>query len=301
MLIVQKRFVKARKGTIKFQAVYRGRDIRKTQATTQVQKAYRKFIARKRFLQILSAVVSLQCRARKRIATKELNELKKEQKDVGKLKQNNDKLKNEMASLRAMLAAQAKEGESEARNAQEMQSKQDEIDRLEKRIAELERELEQSKKVVQKLESDMQNKSAQYAREMEQMEQRIQYQASSRAPAVMPGSPQSPKRKMAAPIAIPALPEGAEGVTVNPELLAQQRAHVQKLEDQLEAEKRLRREADGEIIKLRAASNGVKLNDTEVDALLGKKKKEAPAPSHPKVVDLVKDTRYAAIVVSFRI
>jgi len=36
----------------------------------------------------------------------------------------------------------------------------------------------------------------------------------------------------------------------------------------LEREKRCRREADGEIIKLRAAINGVKLNDSEVDALL---------------------------------
>lgn len=295
MLIVQKRYNKGRKGVIKFQAVYRGRDVRKVQAATEVQKVYRKFIAAKRFRQIVSAVISLQCRERKRSATAELNELKREQKDVGKLKQNNDKLKNEMASLRAMLAAQAKEGESEAKNAKELQAKQDEINALEKRISELERELEHSKKLVEKLEGDMANKNTQHEKEMEQMEQRLQFaasQASTRAPSAMPGSPQSPKRKMSAPVAeIPALPEGEDGVTVNPELLARQRAHVQKLEDQLEAEKRLRREADGEIIKLRAANNGVNLGDAEVNALLGKTKQEA-APSHPKVVDLVKDTRY---------
>ena len=295
MLIVQKRYNKGRKGVIKFQAVYRGRDVRKVLAATQLQKVYRKYTAEKKFRRIVSAVISLQCRERKREATAVLNELKREQKDVGKLKQNNEKLKNEMASLRAMLAAQAKEGESEARNAKELQAKQDEIDRLEKRISELERELEHSKKLVEKLEGDIASKTTQHGREMEQMEQRLQYaasQASSRSPSAMPGSPQSPKRKVSAPVAeIPALPEGEDGVTVNPELLARQRAHVQKLEDQLEAEKMLRREADAEIIKLRAASSGVNLGDAEVDALLGKKK-EAPAPSHPKVKDLVKDTRY---------
>ena len=291
MLIVQKRYNKGRKGVIKFQAIYRGRDVRKVQAATEMQKVYRKYIAEKKFRRIVSAVISLQCRERKRSATAALNELKREQKDVGKLKQNNDKLKNEMASLRAMLAAQAKEGESEAKNAKELQAKQDEIAALEKRIAELERELEHSKKLVEKLEGDMANKTAQHGKEMEQMEQRLQY-AASQASSRAPGSPQAPKRKSSAPVAeIPALPEGQDGVTVNPELLARQRAHVQKLEDQLEAEKRLRREADGEIIKLRAANNGVNLGDAEVNALLGKTKQEAP-PSHPKVVDLVKDTRY---------
>lgn len=273
-------------------------------AATQIQKEYRMFTARKKFLKYKTAMISLQCRARVHAANKVMNELKREQKDVGKLKQNNEKLKMEMASLRAMLAAQAKEGESEARNAKEMQAKQDEIDKLEKRVAELEAEIAEAKKVVEKLESDIKKQSAQHTSERDQLEQRAQYyQAKSataatgtRASTVMP-TPPSPQGKRkpvdVAELNLPPVKEG-EGVTVDPEMIAQQRAHVQKLEDQLEAEKKLRREADGEIIKLRAAINGVKLDDSEVDALLGKKKKgsKGPTPSHPKVHDLVADTRY---------
>ena len=302
MLIWRRKYLRARKGTVKLQAVSRGRATRKMLAAIQVEKAYRKFIARKKFLKYKSAMIALQCCARVKAATKVMNELKREQKDVGKLKQNNEKLKMEMASLRAMLAAQAKEGQSEARNAKEMQAKQDEIDKLEKRVAELEVELAEAKKVVEKLEADMKKQAAQHSSERDQLEQRVQYYQSksstaTRASTVMPTAPASPqvKRKPVdvAELNLPPVKEG-EGVTVNPELLAQQRAHVQKLEDQLEAEKKLRREADGEIIKLRAAINGVKLDDSEVDALLGKKKgsKGPPAPSHPKVVDLVADTRY---------
>ena len=293
MLIVQKRFTKLRKGTIKLQALYRGRDIRKQQAATEIQKVYRRYTARNNWLKIGSAFIALQCRTRERIANKFYAELKREQKDVGKLKQNNEKLKNEMASLRAMLAAQAKEGESANKNRKELEDKQNEINRLEKRIAELERELEHSKQLVGKLEGELKNQASQFAREREDYEQRIDY-AASHAPTRGPGSPPAPSSlKNVQPIEIAPLSEGGEGVTVNPELLAQQRAHVQKIEDQLEAERKLRREADGEIIKLRAAMNGVNLNDGDVSALLSKQKEATPPPhSHPKVSDLVKDTRY---------
>jgi myosin heavy subunit len=302
MLIVWRRYNRARKGNIKLQAANRGRRTRKMLAAIQTQKIYRRYITRKRFLRYKSAIIALQCATRKKAATKVLTEFKREQKDVGKLKQNNEKLKMEMASLRAMLAAQAKEGESEARNAKEMAEKQKEIDILEKRVAELEHELKEAKEIVEKIEADMKKQTAQFAIEKEQMEQRVQFHTATRASTVMPthtlppNSPKSTKGMKIAQIAaehnLPQLADGEKGVTVNPELLAQQRAHVQKLEDQLEAEKKLRREADGEIIKLRAAINGVKLNDSEVDALLGKKATKGAAPSHPKVVDLVADTRY---------
>jgi myosin heavy subunit len=299
MLILWRKYNRGRKGAIKFQAAYRGRATRKIIAAIKVQQYYREFIARKKYRKFKSAIVSLQCAARKRSATKLLNELKREQKDVGKLKQNNEKLKMEMASLRAMLAAQAKEGESTARNKEELEAKQNEIERLEKRVAELEHQLNEAKYLAEKLENDLKTQSAMHVAEREQMEQRIQYHTAKRASTVMPGSPKSPmhrnRKQPEAPVGldIPILPEGENGVTVNPELLAKQRAHVQKLEDQLEAEKKLRREADGEIIKLRAAINGVKLNDTEVSALLGNQKggQTAPAPNHPKVIDLVTEVR----------
>jgi myosin heavy subunit len=302
MLVLRRKYQRVRKGTIKLQGVVRGRATRKTLAAIKIQKTYRKFTAKKKYRKFKSAVTALQCKVRVIKATKLMNELKREQKDVGKLKQNNEKLKMEMASLRAMLAAQAKEGESEARNAKELQEKQDKIDKLEKRVAELEAEIEEAKKVVEKLEADIKKQAEKHSSEKDQLEQRVQYYSSKaaqtatakRTSTVMPSSPQGKRKTVdVAELNLPPLKEG-EGVSVDPEMLAQQRAHVQKLEDQLEAEKKLRREADGEIIKLRAAINGVKLNDSEVDALLGKKKgsKGPPAPSHPKVHDLVTDTRY---------
>mmetsp|Transcript_13456 Transcript_13456/g.19394 ORF Transcript_13456/g.19394 Transcript_13456/m.19394 type:complete len:521 (-) Transcript_13456:463-2025(-) len=63
---------------------------------------------------------------------------------------------------------------------------------------------------------------------------------------------------------------------VSPEKLAEHQAHIRKLEEELQAERNLRREADGEIIKLRATVNGVQLNDGEVHDLLAKQLESAP-------------------------
>lgn len=54
----------------------------------------------------------------------------------------NNKLKEEMASLRAMLNAQAKESAASDKHVKELKEKQDRIDYLEKRVAEIEKELE---------------------------------------------------------------------------------------------------------------------------------------------------------------
>jgi len=61
---------------------------------------------------------------------------------------------------------------------------------------------------------------------------------------------------------------------VDPSRLAEQRALVAKMEEELKDERRLRRDADGEIIKLRAAMGGVKLSESDVGALLAPKLEE---------------------------
>jgi hypothetical protein len=61
--------------------------------------------------------------------------------------------------------------------------------------------------------------------------------------------------------------------------IAEQQALVAKLEEELEAERRFRREADGEIIKLRAQMSGVPLNDSDVDALVSQKLDQAGGKS----------------------
>jgi hypothetical protein len=173
----------------------------------------------------------------------------------------NTKLKEEMTSLRAMLAAQAKQGAATKEHERALAVKQKEIDDLEKRVAALEKELMEAKSVVQKLESDIGNQRTMSAQDKEtiaQMKKRGFDPKLGRRPPVMESGPP---------------PEGAPAGSVSPEVLAEHRSHVARLEEELEGERRFRREADGEIIKLRAAINGVKLDDTMVRDLL------APSPS----------------------
>lgn len=277
MLILWRRFNRAKKGTIVYQACYRGYTTRKVRASIKSQTFFRMHSARIKFKKLKGAVNALQCAARKRAAKKILDDLKREQKDVGKLKENNEKLKMEMASLKAMLAAQAKEGSAKAENAKEILAKQEEIDKLEKRVADLEKELSDAKVLVEQLEIKMENQrkeSDRYKQELEELD---------RLGRASFGSPPSPHTRSPARIAqfrksstdvdafvsdphiqLPSLGSNY----ISPEVLMEHKAQVARLEDELDAERKLRREADGEIIKLRAAINGVKLNDSEVDALL---------------------------------
>ena len=66
---------------------------------------------------------------------------------------------------------------------------------------------------------------------------------------------------------------------------AEQKKLVARLEDELVAERKHRREADGEIIKLRASLSGVQLKDSEVDALLAQQLEGSPVkPLHPDII-----------------
>lgn len=194
-----------------------------------------------------------------------------EQKDIGKLKENNDKLKMEMQSLKAMLAAQAKEGATSLAHSKEMDTKQAEITRLEKRVAELEKQLAAEKSVIEKLEADMHAQTQQIQRSSEPgspHSPRGHHRKSSSGHRVSPAftpnyAPDTDMSHLAMP-AMPSLPSNH----VSPELVAQHKSNVAKLEDELKAERKLRRQADGEVIKLRAAINGVELGAEDIDALL---------------------------------
>jgi len=212
------------------------------------------------------------------IAKNFLFELKKEQKDVGKLKQNNEKLKEEMASLRAMLSAQAKEGAASDKHKKELKEKEDKIAELEKRIADIERELKTAKALVDKLEAEAKAQAEQSAKDKEKIKS-----MQTRRPGVIhtrsnssfdaPDSPGGRRRKNISGDsgAGMALPPGFAEDFISPEVLAEHRAKVAILEEELEAERRFRRDADGEIIKLRAKINGVELNDADVQDLLAQK------------------------------
>jgi hypothetical protein len=64
------------------------------------------------------------------------------------------------------------------------------------------------------------------------------------------------------------IPTGEKVIVDDSKELAEQKALVARLEQELEREKSSRKTADGEVIRLRAEINGVKLNDEEVAALI---------------------------------
>jgi myosin heavy subunit len=280
MLLQRRNYTRSRKGTIRFQAQLRGYNVRRLYAAIKVEQYYRRFIARKHFLLFKKAVVALQSRTRQRQATALLLSFKKEQKDVGKLKENNERLKQEMASLRAMLAAQAKESAADAAHTKEMAEKEKVVAGLEKRIAEIEKELTEAKAKVADLEDKLQKQYEESKLDKDQIQKMRRHRptvsaTSSRAP----DSPQSKRRQSSMEnIVLPTNSVPPPGISipelsnyVSPEILAEHRAKVAILEEELEEERRARREVDGEVIKLRAAMNGVELDENEVRDLLTKR------------------------------
>jgi DNA repair exonuclease SbcCD ATPase subunit len=273
MLIKWKAFNRAKKGTIKLQAVVRGRKVRRVDASIKIQQARRRYVAQKRYRMLRSTIITLQCKCRERIAKTMFRELMKEQKDVGKLKENNEKLKEEMASLRAMLSAQAKAGAANLAHEKEIEAKEKEIAVLEKKIADLEKELAAAKTKVEQLEASAKDQESTIAKDKEQIK-KLQAnpppQITTRSKSGNfddPGSPQTHRRRKSGAGDVAGPPPSY----VSPEVLADHRANVAKLQEELDIERKFRREADGEIIKLRAKINGVELNDAEVNELLAQK------------------------------
>eukprot|EP00751_Fragilariopsis_kerguelensis_P003632 CAMPEP_0170814840 /NCGR_PEP_ID=MMETSP0733-20121128/37986_1 /TAXON_ID=186038 /ORGANISM="Fragilariopsis kerguelensis, Strain L26-C5" /LENGTH=1580 /DNA_ID=CAMNT_0011173051 /DNA_START=245 /DNA_END=4987 /DNA_ORIENTATION=+ len=274
MQISRRRYNRAKRGTIKFQAVFRGVTIRRLLAATKLETFYRKYRRRKDFTMLRSAVIALQCKIRVNIAKKEVKGMVGEQKNIGKLQENNERLKMEMNSLKAMLAAQAKEDASNIAHSSELESKEKEISKLEKRVVELETQLANEKVIIAKLETDLKNQKEQTAEATSSVGPHRRQRSSG---------PLSPK-KMAAvnavdPSSVVSLQmPNISSNHVSPDVLAKHKHKLSQLKEELQAERMLRREADGEIIKLRAAINGVQLNESEVNDLLAQKLQEASGP-----------------------
>lgn len=264
MQLNRRKYNRAKRGTSKYQAAYRGFTTRRFLAVIKIQTFKRMFTRKRNYRKLRSAVLALQCRTRVRIACKVLKSLQGEQKDIGKLKENNEKLKMEMQSLKAMLAAQAKEDAQNFKHSSELEAKQREIDRLEKRVAELENLLSSEKATVEKLESELKAQ-----KEIGAADRHSSHRLNT-APGQYGKSPHHEARVSDAELSSMAMP-GMPSNYVSPEAVAKHKAAVTQLEDELESERKMRRDADGEIIKLRAAINGVQLSDSEVEALLAQK------------------------------
>mmetsp|Transcript_39271 Transcript_39271/g.59237 ORF Transcript_39271/g.59237 Transcript_39271/m.59237 type:complete len:1407 (+) Transcript_39271:381-4601(+) len=285
MLINRRKHDRKKRGTIRFQALYRGHMARRILATIKIQTFARMVKRRWMYRRLKSATIALQCAQRFRVAKAVLGDFKKDQKDIGKLKASNEELKMEMASLKAMLAAQAQGAASSAQHESELKEKQNQINALEKRIAELESQLKAQKVLVEKLEKQLEDQQNLSAKEIEALRQHNKMLASAPPPSPKRRHTQRPQVQEqslpAAPISIQ--PVVFEGATVSPEVLAEHRAHVAKLEEELDAERAARRDADGEIIRLRAAMSGVEMSTEELEALTSQDESgEIPAQAQPK-------------------
>ena len=267
MLLYRRRYNRMKVGAIQYQALYRGHAARRVLAATKIQTQVRTSKQQAAYSKLRSASIALQCALRRRVARKALLDLKHEQKDIGKLQANNEKLKMEMASLKAMLQAQAQGDKNKEESEKAIKQKQMQIGILEARIKQLEAELEKEREVVKKLEESVQAQKLQSERQLEEMQNLRRHQRSGSSGSVHHDIDRRMQQKSLSSTLVSS--SGPNSVTS--EQIAEQQALVAKLEDELEAERRFRREADGEIIKLRAQMSGVPLNDSDVDALVSQK------------------------------
>ncbi len=272
MQINRRKFNRARCGAVRLQAQYRGRTTRKNNAASKIQSYRRMHVNKRAYKTLRSATISLQCRARRGAAKKEFDQIKREAKDMGKIKEHNEKLKMEMASLKAMLQAQAASDADKVKSKKAIAEKQEEIDRLEARIAHLEVDLEKEKENVKRLENDLNVQKGDNAR----LSQDLQYQKEM-AMALRGASTPTKHARNLSGNELQKAPSGkhsrnfsanelvstvpAEAVvdavvvghTITPEALAQHRAEVARLEEELEEERRMGRAARIQIKNLRAA------------------------------------------------
>ena len=280
MQVNRRKYNRARRGAVRLQAGYRGRNVRKVNAATKIESYQRMKVSSSAFRKLKSATIALQCCIRRKIAKKEFAQLKLAQKDMGKLKENNEKLKMEMASLRAMLSAQAASDAGKKEGEKAIAEKQKEIDRLEARIKHLEAELEKEKENVKKLENDLNVQKTSNQR----LSEDLQYQKELVAQAPVSPDPVHHKthsrkgssfgrmedaakthsRADSTGAAISAQPivEGVIiGHTITPEALAHHRSEVARLEEQLAEERKIGRAARMEVKSLRAAMTDKGLTD----------------------------------------
>ena len=285
MLLVKRRYVTARDGMIKYQALARGYNLRKLLAVVKVQTHHRMFKRATAYRKLKSATIALQCRIRCIKAKKVLAGLQGEQKDIGKLRENNEALKMEMASLKAMLSAQAASSANKEENQKELAEKEKRIAELEKRVAELEKQIEKERATVAKLEKDMEFAKIESDKQIMLLKQR---QTTVTKVVEVPRSPKVQKSQLE----VVKPQEHSNSVeNVNPAVIEQHLIAIERLETALEAEKRSHSEANAEIIKLRAAMNGVNIDPEAIKAIQSTPKELLIPPMTPvsKPLNLIEE------------
>ncbi|KAG5183737.1 P-loop containing nucleoside triphosphate hydrolase protein [Tribonema minus] len=157
--VARRRFNRLKRGVICLQSRQRGCVARvaymvllQQVKATKLQAWGRGAPRRRAYVRLRGACIALQCALRRRIAKATLKQLRTEAKDVGNLKRDNEKLKEEMAALREMARKAAAEREAAAAAAAAAAAQaaaasasaglQGEAEELRKRVAELEAQLQ---------------------------------------------------------------------------------------------------------------------------------------------------------------
>uniref|UniRef100_A0A7S1FZR5 Myosin motor domain-containing protein n=1 Tax=Corethron hystrix TaxID=216773 RepID=A0A7S1FZR5_9STRA len=135
MLLVRKRYMTHWKGMRRFQIVYRVYVRKRNVAACRIQTVHRMTKEHYKFRRLKGAVVALQCAQRSKVARRVLAGLRKDAKDVGNLKDDNEKLKSEMAGLKAMLKVQKQSLEKESADKKIIAEKDKEILNLREQLA----------------------------------------------------------------------------------------------------------------------------------------------------------------------
>jgi hypothetical protein len=119
--------------------------LRREASARLLQRVGRGAIARRRTSKLRSAIISVQCAARRRTATAVRRRLLAAARDVGSLKNSNEELKNEIARLKEDAARAATEREEKAR-AEAASEVASEAEALRRRVSELVAALDGEKK-----------------------------------------------------------------------------------------------------------------------------------------------------------
>ena len=167
------------------------------------------------------------------------------------MKQNNEQLKAEMASLRAMLKAQADGAASKQLNAAELEEKEEEIKRLTARVKQLEELLEQEKATVEKIKAELRDRPT------------VEVPVPAKSAVVpIPGSPEPHKNINQSG------KQDEKTSSVDSKVLEEHKIIVDRLEKELAKEKSAHRLVDAQLVQLKAKMAGVELTQDDFEGFL---------------------------------
>ncbi|GMH53810.1 hypothetical protein TL16_g01533 [Triparma laevis f. inornata] len=243
MMAARRRYSLLVRGCRLFQQRLRRHVTRKTTAATRIQTYWRMWWRCGIYYGFLKCVIVLQCRCRKFIARRQFKAIKSEQRDVGKLQEEKERLRSEMGALKAMLKSQAKSERKVAAGGGRERVLVDELAVWKGKCNDLEKE-------NLKLKGELARANMESAA------------IGSRSP------PLSPSRTRSADDSSSRSPKGVVGAAETTSMIAKLESELEKQREVVRNEMVKRRLGEAEVIKIRAKLQGVELSDQDIQDLL---------------------------------